>query len=610
MKNDVIKDVDNLFFNSKEYTLTTESLGSGSFGRVFAGKDVNGGKVAIKLLNFGGNFDGDQQMRFLKESMILSLLKHPSIVKFIGINFQAYEDPQDESVHKKRLPSIVTEYLPNGSIEKLLRKLRNSEKVPEWNATLKFILLLGISNAMMYLHKNGILHRDLKPDNILLDENFYPRICDFGLSKMFKKSLTVSQELQMSNVVGSALYMAPEIFLQEYVKYSVDVFSFSIIAYEIISEKFPYTDTENLVQKVIARNYRPSFQNQTLFTEDMQDLLQKCWIRDPELRPSFAEIFQELRNNYEKLSVEKLDAGKIESYIENYCEEPYQNKDCNTYVRMSNLEKVKDDLIEEINELAAKYADIELEATIRSNTSKSYLTALIGLIGDKTRRNPQKSILNLETASDGGNPDASFVLGLLYESGEYCKKSFKKACHYYELSSKQGNSRGFQRIGFLYMMGIGISRPDYKKAKEYYEKAEEMNDTSAMNNLGNMYRDGKIVDDKDRKSGYEKARECFEKAQKLGDLMALNNLGLLYLNGLGVKKDYEKAKEYFEKAAKVDPMALNNLGILYMTGDVKGDTKSVKKGVEKDLKKAREYFEQAVKLGCAPAQEYLNELDK
>ena len=137
-----------------------------------------------------------------------------------------------------------------------------------------------------------------------------------------------------------------------------------------------------------------------------------------------------------------------------------------------------------------------------------------------------------------------------------------------------------------------------------------MNDTSAMNNLGNMYRDGKIVDDKDRKSGYEKARECFEKAQKLGDLMALNNLGLLYLNGLGVKKDYEKAKEYFEKAAKVDPMALNNLGILYMTGDVKGDTKSVKKGVEKDLKKAREYFEQAVKLGCAPAQEYLNELDK
>lgn len=61
-----------------------------------------------------------------------------------------------------------------------------------WSPTKKYISLLGISDAMRYLHKVGVIHRDLKPQNILMDSDYYPRVCDFGLSRCFENSLTNS----------------------------------------------------------------------------------------------------------------------------------------------------------------------------------------------------------------------------------------------------------------------------------------------------------------------------------------------------------------------------------------------------------------------------------
>lgn len=102
---------------------------------------------------------------------------------------------------------------------------------------MKYICLIGISNAMKYLHQQGIIHRDLKSDNVLMDEYFYPKICDFGLSRIFPESLSSS----ITSCIGTPIYMAPELFDEEvhYTK-KIDVFAFAILAYEIISEKVPY----------------------------------------------------------------------------------------------------------------------------------------------------------------------------------------------------------------------------------------------------------------------------------------------------------------------------------------------------------------------------------
>lgn len=85
---------------------------------------------------------------------------------------------------------------------------------------------------MKYLHRNAIIHRDLKPDNIMLDSNFYPKVCDFGQSKCFPKSLTKSLQLTITGQFDSLLYFPPEILSGEtdHFNSSVDVYAFGFIA--------------------------------------------------------------------------------------------------------------------------------------------------------------------------------------------------------------------------------------------------------------------------------------------------------------------------------------------------------------------------------------------
>ena len=79
-------------------------------------------------------------------------------------------------------PIIVTSYMSNGSLDKILNKCRKSLTPTEFTSTKKYIILIGVALGMKYLHNKGIIHRDLKTGNILLDDDFNPRICDFGCS--------------------------------------------------------------------------------------------------------------------------------------------------------------------------------------------------------------------------------------------------------------------------------------------------------------------------------------------------------------------------------------------------------------------------------------------
>lgn len=121
--------------------------------------------------------------------MLLKKLNHPAIINIFGINFHSFKN---EEILK---PTILMEHIPKGTLSNLIN-LEKKGIVPEfWTFTKKFINLVGISHAMSCLHKNGVIYRDLKPDNIFVGEDFYPRIYNFTYCSFFSHPLDSSMLL-------------------------------------------------------------------------------------------------------------------------------------------------------------------------------------------------------------------------------------------------------------------------------------------------------------------------------------------------------------------------------------------------------------------------------
>lgn len=129
---------------------------------------------------------------------------------------------------------MITDYMSNGSLCDMLKKEMRGLAYHDFTMTKKYIILFGIALGMKLLHYKSIVHRDLKPDNILLDEHLYPKISDFGCSSISTDDIF---DMLLNSEEGTSAYMAPEIFTNEYFTYKIDIYSFALIAYELITGK-------------------------------------------------------------------------------------------------------------------------------------------------------------------------------------------------------------------------------------------------------------------------------------------------------------------------------------------------------------------------------------
>ncbi|CAN6241966.1 unnamed protein product [Urochloa humidicola] len=150
---------------------TSNKLGSGGFGTVFKGTLDNGKQIAVKMLK-----DSKRNMHELeREISIVADLRHKNLVRCLGYCFQ------------EGGRFLVYEYVPNNSLEKFWCKACFHQKL-EWATW--FNIIKGVARGLRFLHDKGIIHRDLKPHNVLLDENFNPKIADFDLMRMYDKQKT------------------------------------------------------------------------------------------------------------------------------------------------------------------------------------------------------------------------------------------------------------------------------------------------------------------------------------------------------------------------------------------------------------------------------------
>ncbi|KAH0671082.1 hypothetical protein KY289_025575 [Solanum tuberosum] len=194
-------------------------LGQGGFGNVYRGSLRNGSQVAVKVLN-ELNGSGED---FINEVASISRTSHVNIVSLVGFCFEG---------HKR---ALVYEFMPNGSLEKFIYEER-SDSVRQLGWPILYKIALGIARGLEYLHRGcntRILHFDIKPHNILLDDNFCPKISDFGLAKLCMKHESIVSMLGPRGTIG---YIAPEIVCRNLggVSHKSDVYSYGMMVLEMV----------------------------------------------------------------------------------------------------------------------------------------------------------------------------------------------------------------------------------------------------------------------------------------------------------------------------------------------------------------------------------------
>ncbi|KAL5761279.1 hypothetical protein ACOSQ2_020117 [Xanthoceras sorbifolium] len=192
-------------------------LGQGGYGGVYKGRLPDGRDVAVKVLNESkGN--GEE---FINEVASISRTSHVNVVSLFGYCFQG----------RKR--ALVYEFVPNSSLEKFIYQKSPNYKQLKWEKL--YQIALGIARGLEYLHRGcntRILHFDIKPHNILLDEDFCPKISDFGLAKIFPGKESI---ISMTGARGTIGYIAPEVCCRQFgeVSHKSDVYSYGMMVLEM-----------------------------------------------------------------------------------------------------------------------------------------------------------------------------------------------------------------------------------------------------------------------------------------------------------------------------------------------------------------------------------------
>uniref|UniRef100_A0A803R298 Protein kinase domain-containing protein n=1 Tax=Cannabis sativa TaxID=3483 RepID=A0A803R298_CANSA len=207
-------------------------LGEGGYGSVFKGKLRSGRFVAVKILSKSKGNGQD----FINEISTIGTIHHVNVVRLIGF-----------CVHSSN-HALVYDFMSNGSLEKYIF---SHEGIASLSCKQIFEISLGVARGIEYLHQGchmQILHFDIKPHNILLDENFNPKVSDFGLARLCPLD---NQNLSLTAARGTLGYIAPELFYKNIGRVSnkADVYSFGMLLMEMVGKrKNIKADAENTSQ--------------------------------------------------------------------------------------------------------------------------------------------------------------------------------------------------------------------------------------------------------------------------------------------------------------------------------------------------------------------------
>jgi serine/threonine-protein kinase len=253
------------------------TLGRGGMATVYLAHDSDLQRpVAIKVLAQGLSGDGSFRDRFFREARLAARLSHPNVVQV----FDAGEaDGQ---------PYIVMEYVPGETVADLLsrrRKLGPAEGVT---------VVADACDGLQHAHEHGLVHRDVKPQNLLVREDGCVKVADLGIARA-PESTRLTQH---GTILGTAAYLAPEQAAGEEVTAAADIYSLGAVLYELLTGRTPYefSSLAELAAKQSSGEIVPPRDLDPAIPARFEAVLMRCLARDPSFRPSSAaELGAELR---------------------------------------------------------------------------------------------------------------------------------------------------------------------------------------------------------------------------------------------------------------------------------------------------------------------------
>ena len=271
-----------------------ERLGAGGFGTVWKARDTKLDRTVAVKIPRQGQLDKQEEEQFLREARSAAQLNHPNIVSVHEVG------REDDTIY------IVSD---------LVRGVPLSEVIADSRLSFQegVELVTKLANALHHAHERGVIHRDLKPQNVMIDDQGEPHLMDFGLAKREAGEITMTID---GAILGTPAYMSPEQARGEghHVDRRTDVYSLGVILFQLLTGELPFRGTPQMLLQKVLTDEAPSLRHLDVSVpKDLETITLKCLEKEPEKRYSSAQLVsQELKRFSNGQSIVARPIGRLQ----------------------------------------------------------------------------------------------------------------------------------------------------------------------------------------------------------------------------------------------------------------------------------------------------------
>ena len=509
-------------------------IGSGSSSQCFLIYHIKRRELLVIKKLYENN--EEEEKLFQREFSNYMILHYPFFPKFYG-RVQNKNWIVIEFINGQKLFNIKNIHLDKKDIPKIIIEL---------------VLIFN------YFQEIDMIYRDLKPNNVMIDENKTIVLIDFD--RLIKNDCNTTKTSDLNQ-----FFIVPEIEIGGEYSYKSDIYSLGkMIEYIIIETKI---DEYPIIKQIIKECTDEKAMNRPSTSTIIQYL-----------NSSFHLLFENYKNfiNNSKTSLElENKTSKIDNYKDNHTKiinNSLLNQD--SIQQQSKRNIINNDCKNNLNGIDKLIHYYSISAN-QNDSKAQYNLGLIYYEGQYIRQDINKALHYFLLASNQNDSEAQFNLGFIYNEGKYIACDINKAIHYYSLAANQNHSGAQLNLGIIYYEGKSVMQ-DINKALHYFLLASNQNDSRAQLYLGFIYNEGKCVI-----RDIYKAIHYYSLAAGQNHPKAQFYLGVIYHDGIYVARDINKAIHYYSLAAGQNhSKAQFNLGFIYEEG----------KYVPRDINKAIYYY--------------------